>query len=188
MTLATIRLQPSENILSKNWYVIQTQYKQELIAKENLVRQGFVVFFPQYVKQTNKGPLLLPLFGGYLFANFDPEMCRWQSIHSTIGVSRILGYQGDSNRLIACRPGVIPGLQSFCDAQDIVDMERAFPSQEPGKGAVREFKEGDNVKILNGMFKGQQATYWNTTKDCHVVILSLLNRSIRVILPNNEIA
>ena len=189
MTLRLIRCELLERDLTPDgmkWYVIQTQFKQELTAKHNLIRQGFEVFFPQYLKQTSKGAILLPLFSGYLFVRMNVAAVRWQSIHSTIGVSRILGYDTGTSVPAPCRDNVIPGLRSFCDAGDIVDMHRAFPSTKPGVSAA--FKQGDSVVVLDGMFKDCPATYWNCTKDASIVILSLLNRPVRVILRSEEIA
>ncbi len=124
---------------------------------------------------------LLPLFSGYVFVRFDPGLCRWQSIHSTVGVSRILGYGADTKVPAPVRDNVIPGLQSMCDCNGIVDMQRAFPAPDPS------YAQGDAVQILNGMFKNQMATYCNHSKSGHMIILSLLNRPVRVILRNEEI-
>ncbi len=164
-----------------NWYVVQTHLKNEITAKHNLIKQGYEVFLPLY---KGKKEQLLPLFSGYLFVRFDPTTCRWQSIHSTIGVSRILGYGEQTTVPAPCRDNVIPGLQAFCDSQGVVDMALAFPSQNPG---VRAFMQGDEVEILEGMFKNHKATYWNRSKAGVHVILSLLNRPIRVILRSDEI-
>ncbi len=163
------------------WYVIQTQFKQELAAVDNLRRQGFEVFFPRYIKKHKKGELILALFSGYVFVCFDVEACRWQSIHSTIGVSRILGYGADTRVPAPCRDNVIPGLRELCDEQGIVDMARAFPVESQA------YEQGEAVKILSGMFEGTTATYWNHSARGAHVILSLLNRPVRVILRNEEI-
>jgi len=165
----------------KNWYVIQTHMKMEQTAKVNLIKQGFEVFFPQYVKQHKKGELLLPLFSGYLFVRFDVTACRWQSIHSTIGVSRILGYGIDTTVPAPVRDRAVSSLQSFADEAGIIDMQRAFPAPD------HSYQQGEAVKIVAGMFAGHDATYWNgSIKGAHV-ILSLLNRPVRVILRNEEI-
>ncbi len=125
--------------------------------------------------------MLLPLFPGYLFTRFDPTQCRWQSIHSTVGVRRILGYGADTSVPAPCRDNVIPGLRELCDEQGIVDMSKAYPSENQA------YVQGEAVKILTGMFKDQMATYWNHSTSGTMVILSLLNRPVRVILRNEEI-
>lgn len=182
MTSHAIHSQQLENVLPAKWYVIQTQLKQEMTAKVNLTRQGFEVFLPQYIKKGKKADLILPLFSGYLFCQFDPTACRWQSIHSTIGVSRILGYDAGTTVPMHVRDNIIPGLQAFCDPiTQIVDMQRAYPM------CSASYSQGEAVKILKGMFEGQTATYWNSTKNGAMIILSLLNRPVRVILRNEEI-
>lgn len=169
-----------------NWYVIQTQFKQESIAQDNLERQGFEVFYPQYIKIIKEKPITLPLFSGYIFVSFDIHNCRWQSIHSTVGVSRILGYSATTNMISPCRDDVIPSLRAFSDSAGVIDMAKAFPA--PDRAQACDYKQGEVVKILSGMFENQEATYWNSTKNGAMVILSLLNRPVRVILRHEEIA
>lgn len=182
MTLRMIQQKQLESALHQ-WYVVQTQVKKEQEVKFGLIKKGYEVFLPLYKKlgPKGKGELLLPLFSGYLFTQFDQSNNGWQEINRIVGVSRILGYDADSNTIAPCRDNVIPGLQSFCDEGGIVDMKRAFPTQNLA------YAQGDVVKILKGMFEGQSATYWNTTKNGAMVILSLLNRPVRVILRNEEI-
>ena len=56
-----------------SWIVVQTKPNCELKAKVNLVRQGFDVFFPKFLKpvcQFNKiKKKIMPLFPSNLFVN-----------------------------------------------------------------------------------------------------------------------
>lgn len=182
MTLRVIQHKQLESALH-HWYVVQTHVKKEQEVKFGLLKKGYEVFLPLYKKPgpRGKGELLLPLFSGYLFTTFDQNITGWQEINRIVGVSRLLGYDPETNSVAPCRDKIIPGLQTFCDAQGIVDMQRAFPAKNQA------YVQGECVQILKGMFEGQRATYWNSTKNGAMVILSLLNRPVRVILRNEEI-
>src|SRR5262245_122871 len=80
---------------TSRWYAVQTQPLRELRAEAELVKQGFEVFLPRYLKRwtharrTASRPT--PLFPRYLFVAIDVERQRWRSINGTIGVVRIVG-------------------------------------------------------------------------------------------------
>lgn len=172
-----------ENVLPLDqWYVVQTQVKKESEVQEGLLKKGYKVFLPQYKKKAKRGPdLILPLFPGYLFTTFDRDNRQWQEISRIVGVARLLGYDAPTNTVCSVREGFVEALQQHCDERDIIDMNAAYPAPAAG------FQQGDAVQILSGMFEGKTATYWNNTKNGAMLILSLLNRPIRVILKNEEI-
>ncbi len=180
MTLRAVQHKQLESTLH-HWYVVQTQVKKEQEVKYGLVKKGYEVFLPLHKKRTLKGELLLPLFSRYLFVKFDQHVPGWQEVNRVAGVSHLLGYDPETNSVSPCRDNVIPKLQAFCDSYGIIDMNRAYPTDS------KDYSQGEVVEILKGMFEGQQATYWNKTKNGAMVILSLLNRPIRVILKNEEI-
>lgn len=182
MTLRVIHSKQLENTLH-HWYVVQTQVKKEQEVKYGLIKKGYETFLPLYKKPgpRGKGELLLPLFSGYLFTQFDSHVQGWQEINRIHGVSRLLGYDPETNTIAPCRDKIIPGLQSFADSFGVIDMQQAFPVRKTG------YIQGEVVEILKGMFEGQRATYWNSTKNGAMVILSLLNRPVRVILKSEEI-
>src|SRR5579862_5442848 len=76
------------------WYVVQTQVNAEVKAARNLIRQGFEIYLPRYLKRRSHArkieKVAAPLFPRYLFVRVDMEKQRWRSIQSTFGVSRLL--------------------------------------------------------------------------------------------------
>src|ERR1700736_5521886 len=76
------------------WYVVQTQVNAEAKAARNLVRQGFEIYLPRYLKRRSHArkieKVAAPLFPRYLFVQVDMETQRWRSIQSTFGVSRLV--------------------------------------------------------------------------------------------------
>ena len=74
------------------WFVAMTKPNSELIAWENLTRQGYDCYFPRI--QIMKGTKVFkkPLFPRYVFVKNDGP---WHSIKGTRGISHLLmGYEG----------------------------------------------------------------------------------------------
>src|ERR1700722_12116448 len=76
------------------WYVVQTQVNAEAKAARNLMRQGFEIYLPRYLKRRSHArkieKVAAPLFPRYLFVRIDMATQRWRSIQSTFGVSRLV--------------------------------------------------------------------------------------------------
>lgn len=75
----------------KQWYLIYTKPRQELIAVANLQNQAYTAFAPQLSvkKRTNQGwkQVNEPLFPSYVFIQLDDVTDDWKPIRSTRGVS-----------------------------------------------------------------------------------------------------
>jgi transcriptional antiterminator RfaH len=75
----------------RNWYLIYTKPRQELIAVANLQNQAYTAFAPQVSlkKRTNQGwkEVIEPLFPNYVFIQLDDVADDWRPIRSTRGVS-----------------------------------------------------------------------------------------------------
>ena len=76
------------------WYVAQTHPHAETKAAGHLMRQGFAVYLPRHLKRRRHARRVenvpAPLFPRYLFIAVDMATQRWRSIHSTIGVTRMV--------------------------------------------------------------------------------------------------
>lgn len=129
-----------------HWYLIQLKPNGHLIAERNLHRQGFETFLPMQQITNRKASrfvsVLKPLFPGYMFVNLNFDIDPWRKINSTMGVSRLVSFEG--------KPKPIPfqlisGLMLRCDAS----------------GAILSHKnlsKGDSVELLIGPFAGFIAT------------------------------
>jgi transcriptional antiterminator RfaH len=84
----------SERAPGARWYLVNSRPKGEKTAAFHLRAQGFVSFLPQFEKTVRHARRLVtvraPLFQRYLFVALDLERDRWFSVHSTIGVSRLI--------------------------------------------------------------------------------------------------
>src|ERR1700758_4136284 len=89
---------------SRRWYVAQSHVHAESKAAKHLSRQGFEVYLPRYRKQRRHARRIdvvaAPLFPRYLFVSIDLGVQRWQSIHSTIGVIRLVS-NGDAPGMVS---------------------------------------------------------------------------------------
>src|SRR5438105_14046990 len=76
------------------WYVVQTQVNGEAKAAQNLLRQGYEVYLPRYLKRRRHARktdfTAKPLFPRYMFVAIDMATQRWRSVQSTFGVSRLV--------------------------------------------------------------------------------------------------
>ena len=110
------------------------------MAERNLQRQGFETFLPlQKITQRKASHFVndaKPFFPGYMFVSVNSELAPWRTINSTMGVSRLVNFDG--------KPKPIPnqliyGLMLRCDAASTM-----LP--------LNSFNEGDSVEMLTGPF------------------------------------
>lgn len=143
-----------------HWYVIHSKARQELIAQENLERQGFKTFLPliacQKRKAAKKTSVIEPLFPRYLFVSFQPGRDNIASIKYTRGVSKMVSFGME----FATIPESI--VQRLIDDAD----ERGVISQPE-----LQMKLGDHLRIITGPLEGQTGTLHEMTGDERVVLL-----------------
>src|SRR5262249_41501534 len=109
--------------MSTRWYVVQTHAHAEGKAAAHLTRQGFDAYLPRYLKRRRHArridTVAAPLFPGYLFVTVDMVRQRWRSIHSTIGVTRLV-CNGDAPTPVANT--VVETLRAREDSQGFVKL------------------------------------------------------------------
>jgi transcriptional antiterminator RfaH len=161
------------------WYVAQTHPHAEAKAALHLGRQGFSVYLPRYLKRrrharrTENVPA--PLFPRYLFIAVDMATQRWRSIHSTIGVTRMVCL-GDQPA--AVDKSIIDGLRRREDACGFVQVERRI-----------EFVAGDKIRVREGVFASCLGLFEGVTDAERVsILLDLLGRKVRVVLDVDFVA
>ena len=129
-----------------NWYLIQFKPNSYKTAEQNLTQQGFKTFTPlQEITDRNKSKFvnkLKPLFPGYMFVGIEPNSAPWRKINSTLGVLRLVCYEGVPKPL---PQKFISSLMSRCDQ---------FGKLLPPKSLTT----GDSVRILKGAFANFVAT------------------------------
>ena len=164
---------------SPNWLVAQTQPNSEMKAAHNLVRQGYEVYLPRYLKRRRHARktdyVAVPLFPRYVFIGTDLATQRWRPIQSTFGVTRLVT-NGD-------RPVPVP--------EEII---RSIVLREDEKGFVRmehaiRFSPGEKVRIVSGAFAENLGFFeCSGDRDRVAILLDLLGQKVRVVLDADSIA
>jgi len=128
------------------WYLIQFKPNSHRVAERNLRRQEFETFLPMQKITLRKASRfvndLKPLFPGYMFVSVNSELAPWRTINSTIGVSKLVSFEGKPKPLPL---QLISGLMLRCDASGTLIQPKSL-------------NEGDSVEMLNGPFANFIAT------------------------------
>jgi transcriptional antiterminator RfaH len=158
---------------------VHTQVHGERKAEQNLMRQGFEVYLPRYLKRRRHARrvdfAVRPLFPRYLFVAIDMAAQRWRSIQSTIGVAHLVT-NGDD-------PASVP--------DSVVGALRA---REDEKGFIRidvkpAFVPGDKVRVLTGAFMDSAGLFSGLADHDRVaILLDMLGRKVRVLLDADMVA
>jgi transcriptional antiterminator RfaH len=148
------------------WLLAYTKPRSELLAEENLVRQGFEVLCPmmraQKLRRRRWSWLEGPLFPRYLFVGAHEEQA-WAPIRSTLGVTSLVRFGG----LFASVPdGLIQSLRSAAEGPQITRPV---------------FKQGQKVRIVAGPYASLEAVFDMVDgEERAAVLLDLLGRENRV--------
>ncbi len=134
------------SISGSDWYVVETQPRRESLAKAQLERQNFSVFFPQFLKTRRharrQDTVLTPLFPNYLFVMLSRDLHEWRPINGTYGVKSLV--RGASGRPVPMPSTAINGILSRSQNGIMTKL-------------MSEFTPGDTVKIINGPFADRMA-------------------------------
>ena len=142
----------------KNWYLLKTKPRQEIIAKQNLKNQGYGSFCP-IVKINNR---LVVLFPGYLFVQLNEKIQNWSPINSTKGVSHFVKFGLNFAKVPTSVIELIKTNQHIT-AEKLKDLNK--------------FKPGDKVQISDGVFNNFVAIFESYKSDERVMLLiNLLGR------------
>jgi transcriptional antiterminator RfaH len=127
-------------------YLIQFKPNSHHLAKRNLHRQGFGTFLPMQKLTHRKASRLVsgpkPLFTVYMFVSVNSDLALWRTINSTIGVSRLVSFEGNQKPL---RLQLISGLMLRCNASGALLPPKSL-------------SERDSVEMLTGPFANFIAT------------------------------
>lgn len=128
------------------WHLLQFKPNSHRLAERNLQRQGFETFLPMQVTTQRKSSRfvssLKPLLPGYMFVSIKLETAPWRKINSTLGVSRLLTFNGNPTPIPL---QFVSSLMQRCDT-----VGKLLPPKT--------LNSGDNIKILNGPFANFVAT------------------------------
>lgn len=160
-------------ILEPDWYVVQAHAHAEAKAQMHLARQGFETYLPRYLKRRRHArrteTVAAPLYPGYLFVTFNSAIHRWRSIHSTIGVTRLV-CNGEVPATIGS--AIINGLRSRENAEGFIELSRRS-----------RFAAGDMIRVREGVFSDCLGLFESLgDRERVAILLDLLGRKVRVVL------
>lgn len=154
----------------KSWYLVYTKPRQEGVALENLLRQGYGAYLPRAreIRKCNgrRVAMVGPLFPRYLFIHLDTHTDNWGPIRSTVGVVSLVRF------------GPEPA--------HVTDELVAFLKSQEGQDGVHEWAErkyatGDRVRVADGVFQGYEGILLaRTSRERVLVLLDFLDRQIRM--------
>lgn len=161
------------------WCVAHTQPLKEFVAKKNLLDLGCEVYLPQLKKIRRHArkveEILAPLFPRYVFVGIDLEFDPWRSINGVRGVSSLLMSSDLSPAQVPSR--VINELKNQETSDGIVPFS-----------SLMSFLKGEKVRILEGSFKDQIATFEGLDDKSRVqLLLGFMGREMKMTLPAHAV-
>jgi transcriptional antiterminator RfaH len=161
------------------WYVVQTHPNAENKASTHLLRQGYEIYLPRYLRRRRHArrieTVAAPLFPRYLFVAIDTTVQQWRCIQSTFGVSRLVC---NGEEPAAVPNGVVETLQDHQDERGFIRLSVA-----------PRFAPGDKVRVLDGVFAACLGFYEKMADSERVaVLLDLLGRKVRVVIDAESVA
>ena len=143
------------------WYAIYTKPRWEKKVHELLLKKGIESYCPlnTVVKQWSdrKKKVEIPLFTSYIFTNITE--LQQSEIRMTAGVVNFVYWLG--------KPAIISNTEMKA-LKDFVDNNENILVEQVG------YKEGDDILIESGIFKGQPATVNKVNKNKVELILKEL--------------
>ncbi|MCE5274630.1 MAG: transcription termination/antitermination NusG family protein [Syntrophaceae bacterium] len=162
----------------KQWFVIQTNPKEEKLACLVLSQQGIHIYQPfmeKYVFHARRKTLKkYPLFPNYLFVNISPTEEDFHKIRWSRGVRRILI---DNHQPIPIEDEFITGLSSLEDKQS---------------GTIKkpvEFVPGDVIRVKSGPLKDLCGVFeaWGSDEGRVRILIEMVNNRAKVVMHSSLI-
>ena len=156
------------------WFVVHTQPQKEVLAAQELINQGFAVYYPKFSKIRRHArrvdTVASPLFPRYIFVNFDNSETPWRCINGTRGVSYLLT---NDNKPISIPSQIIQNLKDQETDAGFVPVD-----------ALSVFTKGSKVRIVDGVLKDNSAIVDSISDQQRVqLLIDFMGRQLQVALP-----
>ena len=168
-----------ENEGTDRWYAVCCKPRQESVAEENLLRQGFRVYLPRIrIRQRRRGQWIDAvevLFPRYIFIRIDPLRRSTAAVRSTRGVVGLVRFGG--------QPAVVP------DA--VMDALREREDADSGLHQDNRplFNAGEPIKLVDGPLSGMEGVFTQQDGDKRVIVLlELLGKANKVTVSRDWVA
>ena len=163
----------------ERWFAVCCKPRQETVAEENLLRQGFQVYLPRIrMRQRRRGQWVEAvevLFPRYIFIRVDPLRRSTATVRSTRGVLGLVRFGG--------QPAVVP--DGVMDA--LRQREDAASGLHQDKRPL--FNAGEPIKLVDGPLAGMEGVFTQQDGDKRVIVLlELLGKANKVTVSRDWIA
>jgi len=161
---------------STPWYVIYTRSRHEKRVAEQLAQKRIPAFLALHMEvhrwQDRYKKVKMPLFRGYVFAQYAQDSPARTSILQTTGVVRIVGFGGED----AAVPGEqIETLQRLLETRQLVHRHRYL-------------QVGERVKVISGALAGVEGILTRVKKrDRLVIAIEPIRQAVAVELSGYEV-
>lgn len=156
--------------ISSNWYAIHTRSHFEQKVFDGLCGKSIETFCPKIQimsrRKDRRKKILVPMLPGYIFVRFDMDPETYWHIIKTVGVVRMIGFEGKPT---PANEEEIASLM-ILDGTDRTVHNRKY------------MKRGDRIMIMEGPLKGLVGFYLRHRGQNEKVVISieLLHRSLEV--------
>jgi len=162
----------------RSWFVVYTHPREERIAEENLLRQGFPTYWPRYRKRASHArkvqDVASSLFPRYLFTSFDASDTGWRVIQSTRGV---VGLVRQGSEPIPVSEYLVQEIRAREDEDGFVVLGRQM-----------ELHHGQKISLRSEAFRGLDIVFETKRDDERVIaFLELFGKEHRVELSSRQI-
>ena len=156
--------------MAKKWYVVYSHAQKESLAASEIYAQGFDVYHPVYKKIVRHARRVIEkkvsLFPRYLFVSLDIREDMWKCINSTRGVVKLIMLNHETPK--AVQDTIIDQLKISEDDDGLVSL-----------AALNLFLPGQVVRVVDGPFSGQYATYKGFSDKQRVeILLEFLGKNV----------
>ena len=161
------------------WFAVCCKPRQEAVAEENLLRQGFHVYLPRIrIRQRRRGQWIDAvevLFPRYIFIRVDPVRCNIAPVRSTRGVVGLVRF--------GVQPAVVP------DAVMHALLQREDSSSGLHQDNRPLFCAEDVIKLVEGPLAGMEGIFAQQDGEKRVIVLmELLGKANRISVSRDWIA
>ncbi len=167
----------SDELYSLPWYVVMTKVRQEQLASDNLVRQGYVVYLPRLkILRRLRGrqqAKLEPLFPRYLFVQPGSNAHSIAPVRSTLGVTGVVRF-GQT-------PAIL-GAQTLHSLRAFEAEQNAAPD-----AAISPIQCGRRVRVAEGPLTGMEGLVSVVAHERVVILMHLLGEETRVSLSPHQL-
>ena len=169
--------QLSQGADQMGWYVAYTQPKSEKLTVDNLDRQGFETYCPQYksFKKTPAGALCIfeVMFPRYVFFQPTDERLSISVARSTRGVSFVLSF------------GATPALLKHAELLTLRKLEEQ--QNQCDLADINPFKPTAKVRLLDKSLNGLEGLVQSVSGKRVWVLLELLGRQNLVSVDHSQL-